>query len=124
MGGQGAVIEIHDQKRDIVHHVSGAQRRVELDAVEDQYAPVELAHVAQMQVAVTIHDLAGTHALGKQRGMGAQEFLRPRAQACMGRGAHRAADVGPGLVEVLHHRSTHAVDAAELVNFRAARGAA
>src|SRR5205807_1727734 len=54
-----AVLEIHQQEGEIVEHVDASQRPAELDAVEENRPSVDATDVAEMEIAVTLPDLAG-----------------------------------------------------------------
>ena len=56
---QAAVMQVHEQKREIVEHIANGDFVVEFDGIEDRRTPVNKANVTQMQIAVKMADKTG-----------------------------------------------------------------
>src|SRR5215471_14645477 len=68
------MLQIHQQKGEIIENVSTGQRIVELKAVEQRRLPVKEADVAKMQIAVAAAHLAGRAPAIQHRRKGRQSF--------------------------------------------------
>ena len=76
MAAQPAVLQVHDQEREIVEHVDAGDGVVELDGVEDPGPAVDDADVAQVQIAMAAAHEAGRQAPVEQRRVAFQRRAR------------------------------------------------
>ena len=83
--------EVHERKGEVVEHIGGGERVVELDGVEQDRPPPEQNDVAQVKVAMAVPNMAagaaceqegrravegGAHGGGKRPGAGSREDVR------------------------------------------------
>ena len=112
-----ALDQVHQQEGEVVEHVAGGDRRIELDGVEQHRRVVDQDNISEMQIAVAAAHKAGLLARGEQRTQADKCCLRRAGErgnrACgkqFGRGAQFGivlrGDVEEpiGEAELLHRR--------------------
>ncbi len=121
--GPAEVLEVHGQEAGVVEHVTPAEPRVELDAVEDPRAVVEAEDVLREQVPMTVDDPALGHTVGEQRVSAVEIAQRLSADTVEQVAVEDPPRERRGLLEVGGPEHGQVLDRARKVDRRSACGA-
>src|SRR5579859_1934832 len=92
--------QIHEQERDVVHHVDPAQRRIEFQAIERHQSFAPTHDVAGMQIAMTFPDEALPFTLPQYRKKRVHRIVSPVDESVELSEARRAVQIREETAEI------------------------